>query len=131
MLWFYRDNEDKRQGPFWPGQMRQWLEAGYLPKNMLIAPSFKGEVPRDYVPLSQLFPSFENAFLARSDIPAFPIAVSQPKESSDNEDVKAKTRHESTKKRPKWLEESIERQRLGIKRQKLPDTAVSSKDLYN
>ena len=39
MLWYYCDKDGKRQGPFYPGQMRQWWSAGFFAPSQLVAPS--------------------------------------------------------------------------------------------
>ena len=55
MLWYYRDKAGKRQGPFYPGQMRHWWTAGFFLPSQLVAPSFRGEVPRAFVRVDQFF----------------------------------------------------------------------------
>ena len=55
MLWYYRDKAGKRQGPFYPGQMRHWWTAGFFQPTQLVAPSFRGEVPRAFVRVDQFF----------------------------------------------------------------------------
>ena len=55
MLWFYKDREGGRQGPFYPGQMRQWYVSGFFPASQLVAPSFKGEIPREYARLDAFY----------------------------------------------------------------------------
>ena len=37
MLWYYRDKAGKRQGPFYPGQMRHWWTAGFFQPTQLVA----------------------------------------------------------------------------------------------
>ena len=125
MLWFYRDESGSRQGPFYPGQMRQWFQAGYFPKSQLLAPSFRGEVPRTFAPLTELFPAdtaAEFAFTAADHVALWPPAVpNRPLPTNDDDDIDGDEDVRQAKRpaRPQWLEQSIERQRNGIKRRNL------------
>lgn len=116
MLWFYLDTEGKRQGPFYPGQMRQWFDAGYFPETQKIAPSFKGEVPKQYEELGILFrDQTAEAFLSKPGIALWPPAAAQSPswvEEEEEEEARAKP----VVGRPRWLEDSIRRQKAGIKR---------------
>ena len=117
MLWFYRDSEGKRQGPFYPGQMRQWFTLGFFKADQLVAPSFKGEMPRDFVPIERFYSSDvqkEAAFVAREGIALWPAAQAQP-QPEDDYDAESVSRGADAQ-RPQWLEDSIRRQRAGIKR---------------
>lgn len=121
ILWFYRDKEGRRQGPFYPGQMRQWYQSGFFPPTQALAPSFKGEVPRTFQTLADLFPSVENAFVARQGIALWPPPqdLSRLEEAVDVDDGDDDDRLVVTARpppRPQWLEKSLERQRAGIKR---------------
>ncbi|KAJ8609559.1 hypothetical protein CTAYLR_006035 [Chrysophaeum taylorii] len=120
MLWYYWDKESKRQGPFYPGQMRQWFVAGFFPQDQRIAPSFKGEVPRHSVRLDQLFTrdtAADTAFLAHNDVALWPTAQAQPGPDDDvDEDDDKLVMHSRPPSRPQWLEDSIQRQKAGIKR---------------
>lgn len=120
ILWYYQDKEGKRQGPFYPGQMRQWFESGYFPPDQRLAPSFMGEVPRNFVHLNQLFPADvaqDKAFAAREDIALWPPAQAQSSRDEDDDDDQEKFVMSSQRPtRPQWLEDSIQRQKAGIKR---------------
>ena len=77
MLWYYRDKQGKRQGPFYPGQMRHWWTAGFFQPTQLVAPSFRGEVPRAFVRVDQFFtdaPAREAAFVAAEGVALWPAA---------------------------------------------------------
>ena len=41
MLWFYKDKDGVRQGPFYPGQMRQWWVSGFFPVTQLVGASHR------------------------------------------------------------------------------------------
>jgi len=62
--WYYRDAQGNLQGPFYPGQMREWFLGGWLPETQQVAPSFQGEVPQSFVAISSAFdkPTKETAF---------------------------------------------------------------------
>ena len=115
MLWFYKDREGGRQGPFYPGQMRQWYVSGFFPASQLVAPSFKGEIPREYARLDAFYTNAterEAAFVAMEGVALWPTARAAPDAPADDErnDAGGEDR------RPQWLEDSIRRQRAGIKR---------------
>lgn len=112
MLWFYKDTGGNRQGPFYPGQMRQWYQAGYFPTTHLVAPSFHGEIPKEFAAIDKIFgnDAAEVAFTAQDNIALFP-PPKQTQAIDSDDDVER-----PPQKRPKWLEDSIHRQRLGIKR---------------
>ena len=115
MLWYYRDKAGKRQGPFYPGQMRQWYVSGFFPASQLVAPSFKGEIPREYARLDAFYTNAterEAAFVAQEGVALWPTARAAPDAPGDDErnDAGGEDR------RPQWLEDSIRRQRAGIKR---------------
>ena len=81
MLWYYRDKAGKRQGPFYPGQMRHWWTAGFFQPSQLVAPSFRGEVPRAFVRVDQFFtdaPAREAAFVAAEGVALWPAARGGP-----------------------------------------------------
>ena len=116
MLWYYRDKEGKRQGPFYPGQMRQWWTAGFFRPTQLVAPSFRGEVPRHFVRVDQFFTddlSREAAFVASEGVALWPAAAAV--DGGGGGDVYAETvARADASKRPDWLEDSLARQRQGI-----------------
>ena len=119
MLWYYRDKQGKRQGPFYPGQMRHWWTAGFFQPTQLVAPSFRGEVPRAFVRVDQFFtdaPAREAAFVAAEGVALWPAArAAAPGPGGDGDDVYAETvARADAAKRPAWLEDSIKRQRAGI-----------------
>ncbi|GBG33338.1 GRB10-interacting GYF protein 2 [Hondaea fermentalgiana] len=62
--WYFRDNDNKVQGPFGNEEMRAWYEAGYLKADLLVA---KGD-PRSnaFKTLAELFPNGSNAFMDES-----------------------------------------------------------------
>ena len=118
MLWYYADREGKRQGPFYPGQMRQWFAAGFFKPRQLVAPSFKGEVPRAFVRIAQFYAGAvqqEAAFVAREGIALWPTAQAPQPDPDDDPDGEV-VRRGGVQRRPQWLEDSLRRQRAGIKR---------------
>ena len=55
---YYKDHEQGKQGPFYPGPMREWFRSAYFPPDHTrVAPSFRGEVPKlaTFTPISSLF----------------------------------------------------------------------------
>ena len=117
MLWYYRDKEGRRQGPYYPGQMRQWFTAGFFSPRQEVAPSFKGEVPREFVHIEQFYASAhqkEAAFVAADGIALWPMAQADAPDDDDDRDAAA--RPSGAQRRPQWLEDSLRRQRAGIKR---------------
>ena len=79
-----------------------------------VAPSFKGEVPREYVKIEQFFPDderLEAAFVAREGVALWPPA--QATRPPDDYDAETRSRAGDAD-RPKWLEDSVRRQRAGI-----------------
>ena len=74
--WYYRDTFNQLQGPFYPGQMRDWLLGGWIPVSIPCAPSFHGEVPQEMLPIEKSFdaPVLENAFLAGPGVALYPPA---------------------------------------------------------
>ena len=81
-FWYYKDRSDQKQGPNYPGHMRDWFVAGHFPEVTLVAPSFSGEVPRqaDYYQIRGCFeaPLKETAFCWRSGISPYPAASLTP-----------------------------------------------------
>jgi len=73
-FWYYKDSEKKMQGPFYPGQMKQWFDGGFLPASLSVGPSLHGEVPTELHPIGALFeqPLSEKAFKAGPGIAHFP-----------------------------------------------------------
>lgn len=116
MLWFYKDKDGVRQGPFYPGQMRQWWVSGFFPVTQLVGASFKGDVPREFVEVYRIFPDAREtdksvAFIAREGITLWPPAFAPP--PPDEDEIYRQPQHT---KRPQWLEDSLRRQKAGIKR---------------
>ena len=68
-MWYYVDaTEGYLQGPFNAKQMREWLEAGYIPLETPVSPSHYGEVPTELWPLSVLWEApLEQAFVLAAD----------------------------------------------------------------
>jgi len=53
------------QGPFYPGQMRDWYTQGFFSQDHPVAPSFQGEMPQNYARIVEAFPQplMEKAFV--------------------------------------------------------------------
>lgn len=88
--WYYNDLQGGQlQGPFYPGQMSQWLAGGFFPTTLPVAPSFHGEVPQEVVPIHELFdaPLSETAF-----VPGPGIANMPPEEQAAPEPEKEYTK---------------------------------------
>ena len=81
-FWYYKDRSDQKQGPNYPGHMRDWFAAGHFPETTLVAPSFSGEVPRqaDYFQIRGTFeePLKQTAFCWRSGVSPYPAASMTP-----------------------------------------------------
>ena len=95
MLWYYRDKAGKRQGPFYPGQMRHWWTAGFFQPSQLVAPSFRGEVPRAFVRVDQFFtdaPAREAAFVAAEGVALWPAARAAGQSATPSAATKAASR---------------------------------------
>ena len=71
-FWYYTDADDALQGPFSTADMRAWYVAGYLSSELLVAPSFYGEVPETFWQIGWLW----TAAVAADR--AFASAVAQP-----------------------------------------------------
>ena len=73
-FWYYKDNGGNLQGPFYPGQMKLWLDSGMFPDTHPVAPSFNGEVPQLFTPIVEQFPSplSETAFACGPGIASMP-----------------------------------------------------------
>jgi hypothetical protein len=63
--WYYQDALRSPQGPFYPGQMRDWFTQGYFTQDHPVAPSFQGEMPQSYSRIVEAFPHpiYETAFV--------------------------------------------------------------------
>ena len=120
--WYYLDQEEKKQGPFYPGIVRDWYNEGYFPDEATrFAPSFMGEIPRaaHFQPLKELFstPLKESAFqtiapgIAHYPVAALPPQVVQVSDQDLERDELA--RDKDTHSNPAWLENLLERQKLG------------------
>jgi len=76
--WYYQDQNFQRtmnpQGPYYPGQMRDWFTQGYFTENLMIAPSFQGEMPQKYARIIEAFkyPLYEHAFVPGDSIANYP-----------------------------------------------------------
>mmetsp|Transcript_4572 Transcript_4572/g.13759 ORF Transcript_4572/g.13759 Transcript_4572/m.13759 type:complete len:111 (+) Transcript_4572:106-438(+) len=95
--------------------MRQWWSVGFFKPDQLVAPSFKGEVPRDFVRVEQFFVGeerLEAAFVAASGVALWPPAAQQAPPDWYEEDSGSRSRGDA--RRPAWLEDSVRRQRAGI-----------------
>mmetsp|Transcript_9691 Transcript_9691/g.19038 ORF Transcript_9691/g.19038 Transcript_9691/m.19038 type:complete len:225 (+) Transcript_9691:401-1075(+) len=65
--WYFRDNNDKIQGPFSNEEMRAWYEAGYLNADLLVA---RGDPRRNgFRRLAEQFPNGSKAFLEEEEEP--------------------------------------------------------------
>ena len=62
-LWWYEDSAGTQQGPHPAASMRGWVDAGYMPPNTLVAPSYYGEVPAEMWPISALWSDPASAFV--------------------------------------------------------------------
>mmetsp|Transcript_11214 Transcript_11214/g.26351 ORF Transcript_11214/g.26351 Transcript_11214/m.26351 type:complete len:259 (+) Transcript_11214:68-844(+) len=108
--WYYFDAEGKKQGPQYPGSMREWFSQGYFDEaSTLVAPSFNGEIPKKdaFRPIDQVFsaPAQESAFVAAPGIAAFP-PERLPSLVYDDGEIEAKPG-------AKWLEDKLEDLRNG------------------
>jgi len=72
--WYYRDQMFTPQGPFYPGQLRDWFSQGYFNENTEVAPSFQGEMPQKYARVVEAFkhPLSETAFVPGEGIANYP-----------------------------------------------------------
>mmetsp|Transcript_4392 Transcript_4392/g.13831 ORF Transcript_4392/g.13831 Transcript_4392/m.13831 type:complete len:137 (+) Transcript_4392:209-619(+) len=124
MLWYYCDKDGRRQGPFWPGQMRQWFEDGFFHETQIVGPSYKGEIPKGYAMISHYFGDAgaileATAFVAAEGVALFPNALAtdsqaQPEGSDDEMPTRRAAANASDK--PQWLEDSLKRQKAGFHR---------------
>eukprot|EP00656_Telonema_subtile_P024665 TRINITY_DN26840_c0_g1_i1.p1 TRINITY_DN26840_c0_g1~~TRINITY_DN26840_c0_g1_i1.p1 ORF type:complete len:161 (+),score=30.22 TRINITY_DN26840_c0_g1_i1:157-639(+) len=87
-FWYYMDQSGEVQGPFYPGELREWMAAGYFSPQQLVAPSYYGEVPQDFTAIEELFSPISAAFVCgegvadqppREDLPpdAAPVVEQQ------------------------------------------------------
>ena len=53
--WYYTDDAGGEQGPFPAANMRSWLLHGMIPHTTKVAPSFYGEIPEDFWPISTIW----------------------------------------------------------------------------
>ena len=109
-FWYYKDRSDQKQGPNYPGHMRDWFVAGHFPEVTLVAPSFSGEVPRqaDYYQIRGCFeaPLKETAFCWRSGISPYPAAsLTQADDEAVDPGKPAEEAHVG------WLAEALARPR--------------------
>ena len=56
-LWYYEDVEGNTQGPHASTEMRSWFVYGYMRVQTPVAPSYYGEVPVQFWPISSLWPT--------------------------------------------------------------------------
>jgi len=72
--WYYKDQMYTPQGPFYPGQLRDWFLQGYFHENTEVAPSFQGEMPQQYARVVEAFkaPIHETAFVPGAGIANYP-----------------------------------------------------------
>jgi len=72
--WYYQDALKSPQGPFYPGQMRDWFTQGYFSQDHPVAPSFQGEMPQIYARIVEAFPHpvYETAFVPGGNIANYP-----------------------------------------------------------
>ena len=56
-FWYYKDRSDQKQGPNYPGHMRDWFAAGHFPETHSRGSFLSGEVPRqaDYFQIRGTF----------------------------------------------------------------------------
>ena len=78
--WYYLDEGEKKQGPFFPGVMRDWFDQGYFPDTTKVAASFMGEIPRQgtFDSIASLFPDKESAFRPAAGIALYPPEAVAP-----------------------------------------------------
>ncbi|KAJ1463348.1 hypothetical protein M885DRAFT_610359 [Pelagophyceae sp. CCMP2097] len=128
--WFYVDKKGEVQGPFWPKHMKDWFVAGFLFRDLLVAPCFDATgsaVPeRDAMrPLCTLFrePLIHNAFHSAPGVltapipPPPPLPVAKPRAPEPK-----RKRDDDADEAPKnWLTASIDRQKKGIHRTRHAD----------
>lgn len=72
--WYYHGALQTPQGPFYPGQMRDWFTQGYFTQDHPVAPSFQGEMPQNYSRIVEAFPHpvYETAFVPGPGIANYP-----------------------------------------------------------
>jgi len=72
--WYYQDQMKNPQGPFYPGQMRDWYTQGFFSQDHPVAPSFQGEMPQNYARIIEAFPQplMEKAFIPGEGIAMYP-----------------------------------------------------------
>jgi len=93
--WYYLDNASQSmQGPYYPGQMRDWFQQGYFTLQTLVAPSFQGEMPQRYAQIGQVFPNAEAeaVFLPGEGVALYPpeeIVTEEPKEITQEEVIQS------------------------------------------
>jgi hypothetical protein len=91
--WYYRDVSRNCQGPFYPGQMRDWFIQGFFTQDQEVGPSFQGEMPQDY---ARIVEAFEAPVYDTSFVPGEGIA-NYPPEEQVVEEVKEVTREQLIK----------------------------------
>ena len=112
--WYYIAADEKKYGPYWPGQMRDWFTQKYFSADLLVAPSFSGEIPRKdgFVSIASTFPKdlAETAFVAASGIALYPPAPQQTRIFDVEEEEQEPT---SRQWEPEWLATKLEDKRAG------------------
>lgn len=74
-FWYYEGAESVQHGPFSSADMRAWFTGGYLQPTLAVAPSWYGEVPITFWPISALWAddvAGEQAFVG---VALAPVAV--------------------------------------------------------
>ncbi|KAJ8604718.1 hypothetical protein CTAYLR_006567 [Chrysophaeum taylorii] len=105
--WYYVDAAGKKQGPFAPQQMRDWFTAGYLPRDLRVAPAFANDRVPQHTDMERLDKLFDEPLTVNAFRSAHP---------SDQPAPKKRKRDEPPKETGNWLVDSINRQKAGIHR---------------
>jgi hypothetical protein len=76
-FWYYVDGQGTLQGPFYPGQMKDWFVQKLLPPTLKVGMSLSGEVPTAFHTIEALFeePLPETSFVAGPGIANMPPKV--------------------------------------------------------
>eukprot|EP00658_Telonema_sp_P-2_P006756 TRINITY_DN1254_c0_g1_i1.p2 TRINITY_DN1254_c0_g1~~TRINITY_DN1254_c0_g1_i1.p2 ORF type:complete len:164 (-),score=34.95 TRINITY_DN1254_c0_g1_i1:603-1094(-) len=94
-FWYYQDTVGNTQGPFYPGQMRDWLDGGYFLETQMVSPSFHGEVPMEYSEIRALWERPESYFMCDETVafrPPEEFFEPPPEQPEEEEDDEALTR---------------------------------------
>ena len=114
--WWYISPDEKKQGPFYPGPMRDWFHGNFFTKELLVCPSYSGEIPKKnaFLPISTWFPEplKETAFVPAADIALYPPPPEQTRiYDITDEDIDASNNR--TSREPAWLAAKLDDKRKG------------------